>query len=249
MSEGNGFFQFDEQIHIVSFPATTKAGGTRTVSHRLRKPTLEELNEHQGLIKYETVKANSRETEVRTDQSAADARLWERIVEAVRYYDGGDEWQELDIAAKARFNPSHKSDAINLLYAVRSKIEGDGDFVPIGPSDWTIKQEIGPNKDPDFVVYHVLREPTEEERQKYTRAKSSTMYVAGARREEARIRTYLKAHIELYDALVQEIKGATVAGESFSSPKRKEFLAAIDPMWKRDVVQTLMGALEAQMSD
>lgn len=249
MSEANGFFQFDEQTHIVSFPATTKKGGTRTVSHRLRKPTLEELNERESLIKYETVKINSRETEVRTDQSAGDARLWERVIEAVRGYDSGEEWRELDDQAKSRFNPSHKSDAITLLYAMRSEIHGDDDFVPIGPSDWTIKQEIGPNREPDFVVYHVLREPTEEERQRYSRGKSSTAYVAGTRREEARMRTYLKPSIELYDALVQEIRGGVVGGEAFSASNRKAFLAMIDPLMKRDAIQTLLGALEAQMSD
>ena len=242
-------FEFDEQTHIVSFPATTKKGNTRVVSHRLRKPTLEELNERESLIKYETVKINSRETEARTDQSAADARLWERIIEAVRGYDGSEEWRELEDAAKSRFNPSHKSDAVTLLYAMKSEIYGDDDFVPIGPSDWTVKQEIGANRDPDFVVYHVLREPTEEERQRYNRGKSSTAYVAGTRREEARMRTYLKASVELYDALIQEIKGGTVEGEAFSASNRKKFLFAVDPLMKRDALQTLLGALEAQMSD
>jgi hypothetical protein len=215
----------------------------------LRKPTLEELNERESLIKYETVKINSRETEARSDQQAADARLWERVVEAVKGYDGGEEWRDLDDHSKSRFNPSHKSDAINLLYAMKSEIHGDDDFVPIGPSDWTVRQEIGPNREPDFVVYHVLREPSEEERQRYNRGKSSTAYVAGTRREEARMRTYLKASIELYDALIQEIKGGTVGGDQFSESNRKAFLAAVDPLMKRDAVQTLLAALEAQMSD
>lgn len=249
MSESNGFFAFDESETVVSFPATTKSGKTRTVSHRLRKPTAEELNKRESLVKYETVKAGARETEVRSDSRSADVWLWDQVAEAVSGYDGGEEWRDLDDATRKNLNPSHKTDAINLLYALRSEIEGEGDYVPIGPSDWTVKQEIGPNREPDFVVYHVLREPTEEERQKYNRAKSSTMYLAGARREEARVRTYLKPACELYDATVQDVKGGTVSGEAFSQSNRKGFLAAIDPMLKRDAIQTLMFALEAQMSD
>jgi hypothetical protein len=35
-------------------------------------------------------------------------------------------------------------------------IEGDGDYVPIGPAEWTVRQEIGANEEPDFIVHAPL---------------------------------------------------------------------------------------------
>ncbi|HEY6401144.1 MAG TPA: hypothetical protein VI479_07030 [Blastocatellia bacterium] len=249
MTEANKPFEFDEDIHEISFAATTRKGETRTVHHRLRKPTLEELNERESQIKYETIKINPKEIEVRNDQRTADANLWGKIVQAVKGYKDADDWRELSDEEKSKFNGSHKSQAIQGLYAGQSKIEGDGDYVPIGPVEWTVRQEIGPNEEPDFVVRHILREPTEDERLRYNRIASSTRYVTGAKKEQAQVRTNLKAHIEVYNALIQNIKGATVAGMEFEISDRKQFLDAIDPIWKRDVIQCLMTNLEAQISD
>lgn len=245
----NQLFEFDEQIHEVSFPATTRKGGTRTVSHRLRSPTLDELHKRENLIKTETEKVNSRATGVRTYQNPADIWLWDQIAEAVRGYENSDEWQELTDEMKRILNPAHKADAIAFMYAARSVIEGEGDYVPLGPTDWTVRQEIGWAKEPDYIIYHILREPDEDERAKYDRAKSTTMLITGARTEQGQVQTHLKPNIALYDALIQDIRGATVAGETFSSSNRREFLAAIDPLWKRNVIQTLMGSFEAQISD
>jgi hypothetical protein len=249
MSETARPFEFDEQIHEVSFPATTLKGGKKTVFHRLRKPSLEELNNREGQIKHETIKINARETEIKTDQRAADAWLWGRIVQAVKCYGRGDDWQELSEDEKGEFNSSHKSDAIAFLYSGKSEIDGEDDYVPIGPADWTVKQEIGANAQPDFIVRHILRVPTAEERLRYSQTAFSKRYLPGAKREQSNLRGNLKAHIELYDALIQRIEGGTVAGQVLSASNRREFLAAIDPIWKRDIVQTLIAALEAQMPD
>jgi hypothetical protein len=170
MNETMKPFEFDEQIHEISFPATTLKGGTRIVCHRLRKPTLEELNNRESQIKYETTKVNSQETEIKTDQHAADAWLWEKIAQSVKGYGQRDDWQELSEEDKARFNGSHKSDAISLLYSSKSEIEGDDDYVPIGPAEWTVRQEIGEDEEPDFIVRHIMREPTEAERSRYAGA-------------------------------------------------------------------------------
>lgn len=242
-------FAFDEKIHEISFPATTLKGTTKTVTHRLRKPALDELHNREAKIKYETIKVSARELEIKSDQREADAWLWARIVLAVRGYGSNDDWQELSDEDKARFNAQHKSDAIALLYSGKSRIDGDGDYVPIGPAEWTVRQEIGADDEAAFIVRHVLREPTGEERLRYSQNASSSRYLTGAKKEQVRVLGSLKAHIELYDALILRIEGGTVRGVELSAANRREFLAAIDPIWKRDVVQTLMAAFEAQLSD
>src|SRR5262245_58596655 len=101
-------FEFDEQIHEVGFPATMKNGKKRTVYHRLRKPTLKELNEREGQIQRETTKLNARETEIRSNQSTADTNLWYKVIVAVKGYDRGEEWRGLSDAEKEGFNSAHK---------------------------------------------------------------------------------------------------------------------------------------------
>jgi hypothetical protein len=64
-----------------------------------------------------------------------------------------------------------------------------------------------------------------------------------------KVRTNLKAYVDLYDALIVSVEGGTVNGQTFSASGRKEFLAAIDAIWKLNAVMVLMSALEGQLSD
>jgi hypothetical protein len=141
--------------------------------------------------------------------------------------------------------------AIRALYAGSCEIEGDEDSVSIGADTWTIRQNIGTDdENPDYVVRHILREPTEAERQKFKASASRTSYVTGAKKMRVRVKTNLKAHADLYDALIVAIDHATVADRPFlGAENRSQFIAAIDPMWKRQIIQCLMSALEAQLSD
>lgn len=243
-------FAFDENEHEVSFNARPNAENPTIVYHRLRKPTLAELIEREQQINYELVEVNSREEEIRADEDVANARLWDKIILAVKGYRGIDDWYEPTAEEKAAMRPGHKIMSIRALYAGDYKIEGDEDGVSIGADLWTVRQEIGPNADaPDYVVRHQLREPTEAERIKFKRNSSATSYVKGAKKTQVRVRANLKAYVELYDALIEFVSNATVGGKEFGGNNANAFLAAIDPMWKRQVIQCLMNNLEAQLSD
>lgn len=246
----HGLFAFDEQIHEIAFNARPRAESPVLVYHRLRKPTSVELNDRESRIKYETVEVSSREDEIRVDDEAANIWLWNKIILAVKGYNGVDGWQELAEEQKTILNPNHKVIAIRAFYAGSCEVESDSDIVSIGPETWTVVQKIGADEDkPDFTVRHILREPTEAERVKFKRSASSTAYVRGAKKTQVRVTTRLRPYAELYDALMQDIDGATVNGESFIATNRAQFLAAIDPIWKRQVIQCLMSYIEAQLLD
>lgn len=249
MSEAK-LFAFDENEHEVSFNARPNAENPTIVHHRLRKPTLAELIEREQQINYELVEVNSREEQINADEDVANARLWDKIVLAVKGYRGINEWHEPTLEEKAGMRAGHKFTAIRALYASTCTVEGDDDGVSIGAELWTVRQEIGPNDAPDYVVLHQLREPTEAERIKFKRTSSATSYVKGSKKSQVRVRTNLKAYVELYDALIEFVSGATVAGHEFGgSIQKPSFLSAIDPIWKRQVIQSLMNNLEAQLSD
>lgn len=253
MSEAK-LFAFDDSEIIVAFNARPNAEKPQIVRHKLRKPTLKELMEREDQIKYETVAVSSRENELDSDDETANARLWDKIAVAVKGYKGIDDWAHLAEEHRAAMRPGHKVTAIRALYAGSCEIEGDEDSVSIGADTWTVKQNIGTDdENPDYIVRHILREPTEAERQKFKASASRTSYVTGAKKMRIRVRTNLKAHADLYDALIQGIEGATAVkywGDvAHDQGLRSLFLKEVDPMWKRQIIQCLMSALEAQLSD
>src|SRR5262245_12266852 len=254
MTEANNLYPFDLDEVEVAFNARPNAEEPAIVYHQLRKPTLAELVEREQQIKYELVEISSREDEIQADDEAANARLWDKIAVAVKGYKGAGDWVTLADEHRAAMRPGHKTAAIRTMYASVCEVEGGEDGVSIGADVWTVRQGIGVKRDPNYVVRHTLREPTEAERVKFKRSASSTSYVKGAKKSQVRVRTNLKAYVELYDALVESVAGATVGGSpwvfKFEYPAgHAAFLAAIDPIWKRLVIHTLMSALEAQLSD
>lgn len=250
MSDTN-LYAFDADSFSVAFNARPNSETPHIVYHRLRKPTLQELIERENQITYEMVEISSREEEMKTDDDAANSRLWDKIIQQVKGYRGAGEWRDITEEEKAQMRPGHKATAIRAMYAGSCSIEGDEDGVSIGADTWTVRHEIGAGKEPDFIVRHSLREPTEAERSKYKRSASSTSYIKGAKKARVTVRTNLRAYVELYDALTENVVGGTVGGNGLftNSIFRAEFIPAIDPIWKRQVIQTLMSALEAQLSD
>jgi hypothetical protein len=250
MNEANNLYAFDAEYFDVPINVLPNADSPQIVYHRLRKPTLQELNEREDRTVYKLVGASSREDEIISSEELANARLWDAIILKVRGYRDAKDWRELTEEEKAAMRAGHKITAIRTLYAGHCEVEGAEDGITIGADTWTIRHEIGLSRDnPDFVVKHILREPTEAERLKYNQTSTRTTVLKGAKRPQRQVKTKLKPSADLYDALVEDIQGGTVNGDEFRSGNRKEFLAAVDPIWKSLVIVILMNTLEAQISD
>jgi hypothetical protein len=98
-------------------------------------------------------------------------------------------------------------------------------------------------------VLHTLRLPSESERRQFRSKATQTRYVRGAKKLRTSIVSNLRVFAQLYDTLIMHIEGATVDGEVFTPANRSRFIAAIDPLFKRSVVQAMINALEAQLQD
>lgn len=249
MTEAN-FYAFDAEYFDVPINVLPNAENPQIVYHRLRKPTLQELNEREDRIVYKLIGASSREEEIVSSEEVANARLWDAIILKVKGYRDAPDWHELTEEEKTAMRSGHKSTAIRTLYAGTAEIEGAEDGITIGADHWTIRHEIGLSRDnPDFIVKHILREPTEAERLKYNQTSTRTTILKGAKRPQRQVQTKLKPPADLYDVLIEDVQGGTVNGGEFHNGNRKDFLAAVDPVWKRLVILILMNTLEAQISD
>lgn len=243
-------YPLDLNVIVVSFNARPNAETPKIVWHKLKKPTLEQLNERESQIKSELVNISSSEDEDRTDETVANANLWRKLIVAVKGYRSAADWRELSDAEKDAMKPGHKSRAITQMYMGACLVESsEDDEVSIGAETWVIRQEIGAGREPDFVVRHSLREPTQSEWEKFKGTAARMSYVRGSKRPRRKFRTSLKSHCELYDSTMLSIDGATVGGKAFSPETCKAFLSQMDPIWKRKVIETLIDTLEGQSSD
>lgn len=242
-------YPFDLTHVEVGFNARPNTETPKIVYHKLRKPTLQELKERESQVKAELVSVSNREEEEHTDEISANANLWRKLIVAVKGYREASDWRELSDAEKADMKVGHKSRAIRKMYLGTSLLESGDDDVSIGAEIWTVRQEIGPQGDPAFIVRHSLREPTEGEREKFRGSARRTSYVRIAKKTHTKIKTSLQAYCDLYDATIISIDGATVGNRPLGAENRKVFLAAIDPLWKRQIIETLMETLEGQLSD
>jgi hypothetical protein len=241
-------YAFDAQEFEIGLEVR-RGDTTYHFAHRLRRPTLEELLDRDRAITYEVVEVDSRQDVINFDVEGANARLWDRIAVSVRGYDfdgsgTSSDWRPVGESERQRMLGTHKSRVILGLYQDETEpVEDDG----FSLDTIRIRQTFGTVKSSE--VLHFLRMPTEAERLKFKSRSTQTQFVRGARKRHETIRSDLKTFVALYDLLILDIQGATVADERYSTPRRSAFLAAIDPMWKRSVVQSLVNSLEANLKD
>src|SRR5262245_45648394 len=132
MTQANNLYAFDADSFEVAFNARPTSENPAIVYHRLRKPGLAELIEREGQINYWRVEISHREDEIRIDDETANARLWDKIVLAVKGYSRDGDWRELTAEEKAAMKHGHKVTAIRALYSGSCQIEGDEECVSIG---------------------------------------------------------------------------------------------------------------------
>lgn len=227
--------------------------GKHVVSHKLNKPTIAQLMERESQSHYETEAISNEEERVNADDETANARLWDAIATGVKGYrvnkaDGSPvgDWRPLTDELKRAIPATHKAAAVRGLYQFVCEVDKDDeDGFTLAAENWTIKQSFGDADFPDYVVSHILRTPTENERREFKRKSSDVRFSKGARKLRTKVVTHLKAHVELYDSLMTELSGTTSDGGGDQLVK----LNAIDPIWKRSVIDCLMKEFEAGLSD
>lgn len=236
-------YDFTKSEFQVSLSLKLNPEKSITVVHNLRRPAIGELIERENQSIAEVEEVFSGEDTYHNDNDQANSRLWDKCALSVSGYRVGGKLASETVTVSpeiaAKIPMAHKSTAISGLYAAKCEVErAEDEGFNLDGDTYTIRQEIGASETPDFVIRHELRQPTESELRDYNRRASTATQVTGSRKRKIRVRTNLKADVELYDKLAVSIAGCTPP-----DPR------ACDPIFKRQVVQTLLSSLTASLSD
>lgn len=253
-------YPLDQSSFEVSITVKLSDDKSQKLEHKLTRPTLADLIERDAQSVTELEEIAPGEDTFHTEVESANAKLWDKIAKQIRGYKTAgitkDAWAEVTPELAAKIPASHKSTAISGLYASRCVVVKDDDEgFNLDGDTFIIRQELGAGEEPDYVILHTLKQPTESQRREYEKAAGKASQVFGSRKRKIRIRTNLKAEVALYDKLIERVDGATVSGEAWDSymAESKEqlggFVAAVDPVFKRQVIQTLLSSLSASLSD
>lgn len=183
--------------------------------HTLRRPTPAEILEREKNLQTETAigKDGSVSLPDPTADEATDAKLYDAICEKTTGYNG-------DIPER------HKSTAFNGLY--RREIEVDEDADAFDEEIAVVEEIGGSDEEPDFVVRHIMRQPTEDELKRFRRRMSAGQLKPGKRgRQNYVASSNLKSATDFYRMWAVRIDGI--------QPLESDFRDFVDPLIQRKV--------------
>jgi hypothetical protein len=141
----------------------------------------------------------------------------------------------------------HKATAFNGLYAREIYVDEDFDLMD---ATCPVLEEIGSGAEPDHTVLHNMRPPTEGELKIYRRKSANGELKPGKRgRQKFVTSSNLKTAMLFYAQWLVDITGATVEGKTWSEDERAVFIAHVDPLVQRQVVNAVVEAYTVKLSD
>lgn len=201
--------------------------------HTVRRPTPEEIFDRDKDLQSEIPigKDGSYSLPDPTATEDVDVKLFDAIVVSSTGYPSGD------------VPASHKSTVITGLYRREVYIDDDTDVFAY---EIPVLEEIGNGDEPDFVITHFMRQPTEEELKKYRRRNSAGEIKPGKRGKQRFVtKSNLKLAVEYYDLWIDRIEGVKLQAES----DHGDYIGNIDPLIKRQVLNTLVDKITGSLLD
>lgn len=216
--------------------ATTKVKLGKGRVAVLRRPTAEEILGREDELQTEIPigRDGGYALPDPTVNEEIDARYFDLVKVEVTGYDG-------DVPEQ------HKATAFNGLYAreiyVDEAFELTDETVPV-------LEEIGSGAEPDFTVVHVMRPPTEGEIKLYRRKSAKGELKPGKRGRQKFVTTSnLKTAMSFYSQWLIKVTGATIGGKTWTDDDRLAYIAHVDPLIQRQVVNAVVEAFTAKLSD
>ena len=203
-------------------------------SHVVRRPTAEEIyaREDERHREIPIAKDNSMSLPDPTEGEAIDAEYFDKIVQESKGY-------------KGVIPVEHKAAAFQGIYLREIYVDED---VDIFADEVPVTEEIGQGDEPDFVITHVLKQPSESERTRFRRRSAGGKLKPGRRgRQNFVPKSNLKEAVDAYDRWCIRVDGACLKADP--SADAAALKNAVDPLIKRMVIETLIQELTGNLLD
>lgn len=216
--------------------ATTKVKLGKGRVAVLRRPTADEILEREDELQTEIPigRDGGYALPDPTVNEEIDAKYFDLVKVEVTGYDG-------------EVPEQHKATAFNGLYAREIYVDEAFDL-----TDETVPviEEIGSGAEPDFTVVHVMRPPTEGEIKLYRRKSAKGELKPGKRGRQKFVTTSnLKTAMSFYSQWLVKVTGATINGDDTQYLPGPTLTAHVDPLIQRLVVNAVVEAFTAKLSD
>ncbi len=142
---------------------------------------------------------------------------------------------------------SQKAKIFNELYAREIYVD---EAFEIGDETIPVIEEIGKGDEPDFVITHLMRMPTEAEVKLFRKKSAGGEMKPGKRgRQNFVSSSNLRTAMSFYQQWFVGIDGATVDGKTCATEGLNVFVAHVDPLIQRQVVNAVVERLTGKLSD
>lgn len=145
---------------------------------------------------------------------------------------------------KGAIPASHKAAAFQALYQREIYLDPECD---IFGEELTVLEEIGSGDEPDFVIRHILRQPSEAELKKIRQASSGGRLLPDKRGRQKIVTTSnLRSAMKYYSILFLRIEDVNVPADVTTN---EQIIALVDPLIQRKVVNTVVEGLVGGLLD
>jgi hypothetical protein len=269
-------FPLDVTKVEVDIDVSTSPKVQKILTARMTRPEKGDLVKREAMTVTEIVEATATEEKIDSDEERGNAWLFDRIVTEIKGVRlpgeperAAEEFRPADENILGLLPDSWKSKFVTGMYSkVKAEIfEAEEIGVLIGGSAAIpVDLRFGDEDNPFQVIRFDVPEPQETERRKYQKDSVELRQPKGSTKSRNRIVMHLDASIKYFDLLMRrpeadirsmdEATRVTVTDVTFEQAKRSanpyaldQFLAAIDPIYKRMVVNEAMSKYNAKVSD
>lgn len=209
------------------------------LTHVFRKPSLQDhLNREKSVRRVARIGTNQ-EITTDNDESDANSEFYNELIVRAVARKGGDTMAEYSAEQCHGFNFEAKDKAITALYASFVEVEEENDD-PLAKlfereGTLTVRQEIGEEGSPSYVVKYQLKIPTKSQRQEYLAGCFQNKRKTEKRKTTIQTTFNLNKGIKLFNSLLVGVEGGRIQRGPYSTEFRDDYLKQIDPLFANNV--------------
>ena len=220
------------------------------LTHVIAKPSLQNhLSRERAVRRISRVGSNQ---EITTDNNESDANseFYNELILRATARKGGDTLKEYDQEQCREFTYEQKDRALVKMYSSWFEVEEDDDPLSIlfeREGTMTVRQEIGEEARPSYILRYTLKNPSMSQRQDYNANNFQIKRKVEKRKTTLETVLNLNKGVKLFSQLFEGVEGGRIQAGEFSAERKAEFLSQIDPMFMNGCVDAAVAYFDKSL--